>query len=88
MAKPRFYDLIISDVRKDTSSSVEISFEIPKLLSTIFAFVPGQYLTLRADVGVWTCAGLILSVRQLGPTRYQWGSNALKVGPFPALRLR
>jgi ring-1,2-phenylacetyl-CoA epoxidase subunit PaaE len=51
MAKPRFYDLIISDVRKDTSSSVEISFEIPKLLSTIFAFVPGQYLTLRADVG-------------------------------------
>ncbi|CAI8177276.1 1,2-phenylacetyl-CoA epoxidase, subunit E [marine metagenome] len=51
MAKPRFFDLTINAVREDTSSSVEISFKIPEALKSTFVFVPGQYLTLRADVG-------------------------------------
>ena len=50
MAKPRFYDLTISAVREDTASSVELSFDIPLMLKSVFAFVPGQYLTLRADI--------------------------------------
>jgi hypothetical protein len=35
----------------ETPDAVAISFAIPEDLSDAFAFVPGQYLTLRAEVG-------------------------------------
>jgi ring-1,2-phenylacetyl-CoA epoxidase subunit PaaE len=51
MAAPRFHELEIAAVRSETPDAVAISFAIPEDLSDTFAFVPGQYLTLRADVG-------------------------------------
>ncbi|MEM7259561.1 MAG: 2Fe-2S iron-sulfur cluster-binding protein [Pseudomonadota bacterium] len=50
MARPEFHRLKVSGVRHLTSESVAISFNIPADLEKQFAFVPGQYLTLRADV--------------------------------------
>ncbi|KGF68143.1 ferredoxin reductase [Hoeflea sp. BAL378] len=50
MAAPRFHDLEIAAVRKQTPDAVAITFAIPEDLSDAFAFTPGQYLTLRATV--------------------------------------
>lgn len=51
MAAPRFHELEIAAVRNETPDAVAITFAIPEDLSDTFAFVPGQYLTLRADIG-------------------------------------
>jgi ring-1,2-phenylacetyl-CoA epoxidase subunit PaaE len=48
--KPTFHSLTIKDVRKETSDTVSISFDIPDNLKNDFTFVPGQYLTLKADI--------------------------------------
>ena len=45
-----FYDLTISEVRRETDDAVAISFDVPKALSDAYGFAPGQYLTLRAEV--------------------------------------
>lgn len=50
MAAPRFHELEIAAVRRETPDAVAITFAIPEDLGDAFAFVPGQYLTLRADV--------------------------------------
>jgi len=50
MAKPRFHDLIINSVRQDTSESLELNFTVPAELADEFAFTPGQYLTVRAEI--------------------------------------
>lgn len=45
-----FHDLIIREIRKETPDSVAISFDVPAAQTEAFAWVPGQYLTLRAVV--------------------------------------
>ncbi|WP_394688711.1 2Fe-2S iron-sulfur cluster-binding protein [Hoeflea sp.] len=51
MAAPRFHTLEIAAVRNETPDAVAISFAIPEDSRDAFAFLPGQYLTLRAEVG-------------------------------------
>ena len=46
----RFHALEIAEVRRQTSDSVSIGFKIPDKLTSEFAFIPGQYLTLRAVI--------------------------------------
>ncbi|WP_412049380.1 2Fe-2S iron-sulfur cluster-binding protein [Hoeflea sp. Naph1] len=50
MAAPRFHELEIASIRPETPDAVAISFAIPEDLDAAFAFVPGQYLTLRAEI--------------------------------------
>ena len=45
-----FHDLTLADVRAETPDSVVLTFDVPADLSGAFAYQPGQYLTLRADV--------------------------------------
>ena len=45
-----FHTLTISDIRRETPDSVAISFDVPEELREAFAYKPGQYLTLRAEV--------------------------------------
>lgn len=45
-----FHELTVSDVRHDTPDSVAVSFDVPENLAQAFAWKPGQYLTLRAEV--------------------------------------
>ncbi len=45
-----FHDLTISDVRAETPDSVVLTFDLPAPVAADYAFKPGQYLTLRADV--------------------------------------
>lgn len=45
-----FHTLTIKDVRRETSDAVSIVFDIPSDMNADYAFVPGQYLTLRAEL--------------------------------------
>lgn len=47
----RFHPLTISSIRRQTPDAVAITFAIPKELEEVFAFLPGQYLTLQANIG-------------------------------------
>ena len=46
----QFYDLEIADVETLTDDSVAIRFCVPEELRKTFDFVPGQYLTLKANI--------------------------------------
>ena len=46
----QFYDLTIASVESQGIDGIALGFDIPKELEGVFAFVPGQYLTLRADI--------------------------------------
>lgn len=48
---PRFHPLPISAVAPTGSDAVAVTFAVPEALRDTFRFLPGQYLTLRADVG-------------------------------------
>ena len=47
----RFHELVICDVVRETSNSVAVAFDLPEALESVFRFRPGQYLTLRAEIG-------------------------------------
>lgn len=46
----RFHPLRIASRIQETHDAVSLSFAIPPELRAAFAFTPGQYLTLRADI--------------------------------------
>lgn len=46
-AAPRFHRLAVSDLRREASDAVSMTFVIPGELAGDYAFTPGQYLTLR-----------------------------------------
>lgn len=44
---PRFHRLRIADLKRETRDAVSIAFDLPGELRELYAFEPGQYLTLR-----------------------------------------
>lgn len=46
----KFHKLVIVEVRQETPDSVSIAFDIPARLEKDFAFIPGQYVTLRTEI--------------------------------------
>ncbi len=51
MTRPRFHELEIEAVRRETDDAVALRFKVPAALKAAYAFTPGQYLTLRAEIG-------------------------------------
>ena len=51
MTSLHFHRLRVRGVQPDTDDSVVVSFDVPEELAETFRFEPGQYLTLRQDVG-------------------------------------
>lgn len=49
-SRPRFHALTVSNVQQLTDEAVAVSFAVPDELAGIFAFEPGQHLTLRATI--------------------------------------
>ncbi len=47
---PRFHDLTVTDIERQTPEAVAVAFAVPDELREAFAFKPGQYLTLAANV--------------------------------------
>lgn len=50
MVSAEFHQLEVCAVRRLTDSAVAISFAVPDHLRSAFAFLPGQYLTLRTEI--------------------------------------
>ena len=48
---PRFHRLAVSDIRRETSDAVSMTFAIPGDLAEAYRFASGQYLTLRTMLG-------------------------------------
>ncbi|MDX1941574.1 MAG: 1,2-phenylacetyl-CoA epoxidase subunit PaaE [Saprospiraceae bacterium] len=44
---PKFHTLQVSDIRQETSDCVSIALEVPETLKNDYAYIPGQYLTLK-----------------------------------------
>ncbi len=77
---PQFHTLSISDVARETSDAVSIAFAVPDTLRTAYAFLPGQYLTLRSRVdgadirrSYSICAGLDDSELRVAIKRVEGG---------------
>ena len=47
---PRFHDLVVARITPDAPGAVCISLHIPAALRSTFAFVPGQFVTLRTTL--------------------------------------
>lgn len=47
---PKFHALKVKEVRPETEECVSVAFELPEGLREDFQFLPGQYLTLKADI--------------------------------------
>lgn len=47
---PRFHELTVAGIERQTADSVAIAFDIPEDLKPAYAFTPGQYLTLAAEI--------------------------------------
>jgi len=47
---PRFHELKVAQIARETPEAVAVAFEVPHELQEVFAFRPGQYLTLALDI--------------------------------------
>jgi len=48
--KATFNILTITEIKKETNDTVSITFDVPDELKEDYKFVPGQYLTLKANI--------------------------------------
>lgn len=51
MSVPKFHELTVKEVRKETNDCVSVALQVPEELKETFAFAPGQYLTFRKADG-------------------------------------
>lgn len=88
----KFHELTITDVCPQGREAVSISFNVPEELREAYAFVPGQYLTLRAEIdgrderrSYSICCPLSADCLEVGIKRLEGGvfsthAHALKAG--------
>ena len=50
MAAPRFHPLAIAAICEETADARAVTFAIPAELREAYAFIPGQYVTMRIDL--------------------------------------
>ena len=49
-APPVFHGLCVAEVKRETNQSVAVSFEVPSHLERDFRYLPGQHITVRAEI--------------------------------------
>jgi ring-1,2-phenylacetyl-CoA epoxidase subunit PaaE len=90
---PRFHRLAVSDLRRESSDAVSLTFAIPGELADDYSFAPGQYLTLRRTMdgeevrrSYSICSGpddgeLRIAVKKVdGGAFSSWAADELKAG--------
>ncbi|NQW43313.1 MAG: phenylacetate-CoA oxygenase/reductase subunit PaaK [Bacteroidetes bacterium] len=50
MSSPKFHTLTLKDVRKETSDCISVAFNIPANLSSDYAYLQGQYITMHKQI--------------------------------------
>ena len=91
--RPRFHELAVAQVRRETAGCVSVAFEVPDALADAYRFVQGQYLTLRRDFdgeelrrSYSICSGrdegeLRIAVKAVPDGRFSgWINDSLKPG--------
>jgi ring-1,2-phenylacetyl-CoA epoxidase subunit PaaE len=48
--RAKFHNLRVQDITRETADCVSVAFEIPEALEAEYKFLPGQYLTLEAEI--------------------------------------
>lgn len=51
MSVPKFHELTVKEVRKETPDCVSVVVSVPETLADMYRFTPGQYLTFRRGTG-------------------------------------
>jgi ring-1,2-phenylacetyl-CoA epoxidase subunit PaaE len=90
---PRFHRLAVSDLRRESSDAVSLTFAVPQELADAYSFAPGQYLTLRTTMdgeevrrSYSICSGpddgeLRIAVKKVdGGAFSNWAADDLKAG--------
>lgn len=90
---PRFHNLRIRSLRRETADSVSLAFAVPDALCGAYRYTPGQYLTLRAIIdgeevrrSYSICSGLddhelrVAIKRVAGGVFSNWANDALNAG--------
>ncbi|HEV7601573.1 MAG TPA: 1,2-phenylacetyl-CoA epoxidase subunit PaaE [Bradyrhizobium sp.] len=93
MSVPRFHKLAVSELRRESSDAVSLTFAIPRELADDYSFAPGQYLTLRTTMdgeeirrSYSICSGpddgeLRIAVKKVdGGAFSNWAADELKIG--------
>ncbi|WP_240344715.1 FAD-binding oxidoreductase [Novosphingobium sp. THN1] len=88
-----FHCLSISEVRQETADAITVRFAVPDALAGSFRFIPGQHLTLRAEVAgedlrrsysLCSTPGdkeLQIAIKRVAGGRFSnWAADALKAG--------
>ncbi len=88
-----FHSLTVRQIEPLTPSSVAITFDVPKELKETFAFVPGQYITIKKDIegkdlrraysisSSSKCDHITIGVKKLDKGGFSYYANTeLKVG--------
>ncbi|MBK1659189.1 2Fe-2S iron-sulfur cluster-binding protein [Paracraurococcus ruber] len=80
-ARARFHALTVAAVRRETADAVAVTLAVPPELREAFRFTPGQYLTLRREIGgeevrrsYSICAGLDEDALRVGIKRVAGGA--------------
>ncbi len=48
--RPSFHSLAVADITRETAECVSVAFAVPESLREAYQYVPGQYLTLEAEI--------------------------------------
>lgn len=48
--RPKFNELKVQDITRETADCVSVAFEVPDALASSYQFIPGQYLTLETEI--------------------------------------
>lgn len=92
MVAPRFHHLTIAAIREETSDARCVTFAIPPDLRDAYAFIPGQYVTIRIDLNgedvrrsYSICSalddeGLSVGIRCIAGGSFSSFARSLKVG--------
>lgn len=91
--RPKFHELAVQDITRETEDCVSVAFAVPEELSEDYRFLPGQYLTLEAEIdgekvrrSYSLCSApedgeLRVAIKKVVGGRFStWANESLKVG--------
>lgn len=79
-----FHPLEVSEVRRLTNDSIEVTFGVPAALADEYDYIPGQYVALRKELADPNQGGEVREVRRsysicAVPRRFEDGSSEIRV---------
>lgn len=77
-----FYPLTIDHIERETDDAVVVTFSVPENLKQQFQFSPGQYLTLRKELGGEELRRCYSICSAAGEQKLQVGIKAIPEGRF------